>query len=414
MSLARSLLSPVLQQSVLPPSDTIAHREPFIASLTSAGPVVTAETALFLTVVLACVQVVSDAITEMPLYTYQDLGAGARRRLEGAWQARLLHDEPNPEMDAAQFWGDVTGHLCLDWNAFIGKQFDAKNRVSRLWPIRPDWVRITRERGVKTFHIRDEYGVWYPFTAAEIIHVRAGYGFDGLRSVSPVKLAAQQIGAGIAMERFMNDFWANGALPTAVLQTDKGIDPKRSRQLANRFLRTYRGRRRGIVVLEDGLEVKPLSWSHVDAQFIEQKRELVETIARVWRVPLGKLMTQISGTAKTYRNQEQERYELYSDAVLPKAIRMEKALSRDRDLFPAGSKQFCEFAADEVLRADSLTRALVNQIRTGGAAWARVDQIRGEENQPPDPDLQAKQLTDPTSPTAIPAGGSGGGSGGGR
>lgn len=396
MSLARSLLGPVVRtQSVLPPSDTIAYREPFISSGTASGPIITAETALFLTAVLACVQVVSDAITEMPLLTYQRLGDSGRRQVDGSWQHQLLHEEPNPEMDAAQFWGDVSGHLCLDWNSFVGKTFDARGRVAALWPIRPDWVRITREKGIKTFQIRDEYGVWFRFTQKEIVHTRAGFSFDGLRSVSPVRLAAQQIGAGLAMERFMNEFWANGALPTAVLRTDQELDDKRARQLANKFLRTYRSRRRGVAVLEKGLEVQPLSWSHVDAQFIEQKRELVETIARVWRVPLGKLMTQISGTAKTYRNQEQERYELYSDAVLPKAIRLEKAMGRDREMFPRGSGLFCEFNADEVLRADSLTRAQVNRIRAGGAAWATVEEIRAAENLPPNADLARKQLEQP-------------------
>jgi HK97 family phage portal protein len=397
VSLARSLLAPMARtQAALPPADTIAYREPFISAGTAAGPVISAETALFLTVVLACIQVVSDAITLMPLLTYQRLGSG-RQQVDGAWQHQLLHEEPNPEMDAAMFWGDVSAHLCMDWNAFIGKTFDARGRVSALWPIRPDWVRVERKQGVKIFLVRDEFSVWSTYTQKEIIHARAGYSYDGLRSYSPIRLAAQQIGAGIAMERFMNEFWANGALPTAVLQTANELDDKRARQLANKFMRAYRGRRRGIAVLEQGLEVKPLSWSHVDAQFIEQKRELVETIARVWRVPLGKLMTQISGTAKTYRNQEQERDELYSDAVLPKAIRLEKAVGRDRDIFPPSLGLFCEFNADEVLRADSLTRAQVNRIRTGGAAWTTVDEIRAEDNKPPSPELAQKQLEQPTS-----------------
>jgi HK97 family phage portal protein len=258
---------------------------------------------------------------------------------------------------------------------------------------------------VKLFHVRDEFGVWSTFTSREIIHARAGYCFDGLRSISPVKFAAQQIGAGLAMERFMNDFWRNGAIPTAVLTTSKSFtDPKQSQRLANRFLRTYRGRRRGVVVLEDGMTFTPLSWSHVDAQFMEQKRELVETIARVWRCPLGKLMTQISGTSQTYRNQEQERYELYGDAVLPKAIRIESALRRDRDLYPRGSGMFPQFDADQVLRADSLTRAKVNQIRAGGAAWARTDEIRADENRAPDAELAAKQLEAPASAPALGSG----------
>jgi hypothetical protein len=236
-----------------------------------------------------------------------------------------------------------------------------------------------------------------PLHDREIVHIRFGYGFDGLRSVSPVKLAAQQIGAGIAMEKFMNEFWRNGALPTLVLQTEKtfGDDGERARKLANRFLRTYRNRRRGVVVLEDGVTAKPLNWSHVDAQFMEQKRELVETIARVWRVPMSKLMSQVSGSSMTYRNLEQERHELYGDAVLPKVIRIESALRADADLFPSRLSLFPKFNADEVLRADSLTRAKVNAIRTGGAAWVEADEVRAEENLPPSERLMEKQLAAP-------------------
>ncbi len=403
MGLARSLLAPIAKpalQASPAPSDTIAWREPFLFAATDAGVVITPETSLFYSVVFACVKVISDAHVIMPLLTYQRVGDD-RRQVAGPTH-QLVHDEPNPEQDGAQFWGDLAAHISVDGNAFAGKTFASGGKLAALWPIRPDWVRIERRGGVKIFLVRDEFGHWYEFTSREIIHVRE-WSLDGLRGISPIRQAAQQIGAGLALERFMNEFWANGAMPSAVLETKKTLDPGRSRMLANRFLKAYRGRRRGVVVLEDEVQFKPVTWNHVDAQFMEQKRDLVASLARCWRIPVSKVMAQLTGSSDTYRNLDQDNTMFFTDAVLPRAVRFERGFGRDRDLYPQGSGLFSEFQPDAVLRADALTRAQVERIRLGGAAMELPSEARRREHMPVDERLDEKALQTPAQHVPDPS-----------
>jgi len=394
MSLVRRVLEPlvpVVEQRALPPEDLRSTVEGFFGAGTEAGQFVDYQASLFFSVVHACVRVKADAFVEMPCIVYRDR-QGRRERATDARSYFLLHDEPNPEMSAAEFWGLCEAQFSIDGNAFIGKTF-ADNAVAALWPIQPDRVRIGRERGQLVFYVRGEDGVESIFTQREIIHIR-DVSFGGIRGLSRVRLAAEQIGAGLALERFMNQFWRNGALPSVILKTKGTLTDDAHGRLLRRFLRSYRSRRRGVIVLEDDVDFEPVSLNHVDAQFIETKRELVESVARVWRVPLSKLAAPPSGSSMTYRNVESDNLQFHQDAVLPDAVRFESGFGRHRDLFPSGSGTFPEFLADAILRADSKTRAEVDKIALAGAAWLRVEEKRARENLPPDPELQEKQLRD--------------------
>lgn len=408
MSLVRRVLEPVvapaLEQRALPPDDTLRTYESFFGSTTAAGPFVTYETAMFFSVVHACVRVKADAFASMPFVVYRRNRDGkSRERAPDTRAYFLLHEEPNPEMSAPETWSLTAGHFSIDGNAFIGKTFK-DNQVAALWPIRPDRVRITRERGQLVFLVRGEDGVESVFTQREIIHVR-DVGWDGLRGWSPIKLAAQQIGAGLAIEKFMDDFWKHGAIPSVILKTKGTLTDDAHGRLLRRFLRSYRSRRRGVVVLEDGVDFQPVSLTHVDAQFIEQKKELVESVARVFRVPLSKLMTApSSGSSMTYRNLEQDNIVFHQDAVLPDAARFEHGFARHRDLFDPRERLFPEWLADAILRADSKTRAQVDAIALGNAPWLEVDEKRAREGMPPSERLQEKQLADPPPPAAAAAG----------
>lgn len=387
-------------QAAIPPSDTLTTLDAFFGAQTNAGEFVTYERALTLTAVFASIRILSDAVAAMTLETYEETNAG-RSPARALPVYQLLRDDPNPEMTAADCWGTITAHLNLDGNGFLGKQFagrPGREFVESLWPIRPDRVRVARNRGRLVYYVRDEFGVETVYTAADIIHIR-GLTIDGIRGLSPISMAREAIGAGLAIDTFSHRYWQQGAMPSAVLESDKEIEPKNADRLAKRAQRLYGGaRNRGrIVVLEDGLKWHQVSLSSVDAGFLDQYRVGVEQVARIFRVPLSKLQAVDSGSSITYRNLEMDQLQFYTDSVMPWAIRIEQALRRDPDLFPT-TRYGTEFSPDVLLRADAKTRAQVNQIALGSKPWKRPSEVRRTDGLGPDTDLDEFQLKDPSPP----------------
>ncbi len=193
--------------------------DPFLELLrqTAAGKTVTVERALNVAAVWAAVRILSDTIGSLPLIVYRREGEG-RGRADSSRSSRLLHDDPNPEMTAMTLWALVAVHLNTWGNSYLGKTFRGA-QVTELWPIRPDRVRVGRERGVKVFRVKDENGreLKQVFTAREIIHLH-GLTLDGVAGISPIAVARESIGAALAMDEYSNSFFREGALPRMVLK----------------------------------------------------------------------------------------------------------------------------------------------------------------------------------------------------
>lgn len=403
MGLVETLLPPPRPnrvQAAIPPADTLTTLDAFFGARTRAGEFVTYDRALTLTAVYACVRILSDAVGSMTLEAFEETTEGKNPARELPVFG-LLRDDPNPEMTAADCWGTVTAHLNIDGNAFLGKQFArlrGRDRLDSIWPIQPDRVRVAREAGRIVFYIRDELGIETRYTQAEIIHIR-GLSIDGIRGVSPISLAREAVGAGLGIEKFQNAWWQQGAMPSAVLETDKELSDSSAQKLQRRTQRLYGGaKNRGrIVVLEDGVKWRQVSLSSQDMGFLDQHQVGIETIARIFRVPLSKLQAVHQESSMTYRNIEQDQLQFYTDSVLPWAIRIEQALRRDPDVFPRA--QFgAEFKPDALLRADMKTRAEVNRIALGGARYKLPSEARRAEGLPEDDRLDELALRTPPAP----------------
>jgi phage portal protein BeeE len=91
--------------------------ELIVGRSTSAGVNVTNSTALQCIAYFDGVRLISETCGQLPLIEYRRLSRGKSRATDRAVY-RLLHDEPNPEMDAMSFKTTLTSH-CVTWgNAF--------------------------------------------------------------------------------------------------------------------------------------------------------------------------------------------------------------------------------------------------------------------------------------------------------
>jgi HK97 family phage portal protein len=346
---------------------------------------VSEENALQYLAVYACVRVLAESVAGLPLILYRRLENGGKERAYEHPLYDLLHANPNPDMTAYAFWETLIGHTALTGNGYAQVIYNRGGHVYALWPLNP--LRMTVER--KDGQLKYTYRLARPdangqmerfFMADEILHIH-GLGFDGVTGYSPVALARQAIGLGMAAEEFGSRFFGNDARPGVVLQHPGKLSDDAYKRLEKSWDQAHRGVNKShkAAILEEGLTVKEVGIPPEDAQFLQTRSFQVNEIARLYRIPphmIGDL------EHATFSNIEHQAIEFVVHTLRPWLVRAEQAVSM-RLLTPGERENyFAEFLVDGLLRGDTISRYQAYQVgRQGG--WLSANDVRRLENMNP-------------------------------
>jgi HK97 family phage portal protein len=161
---------------------------------------------------------------------------------------------------------------------------------------------------------------------------------------------------GIAMDRFLSQFYGEGGTPSSVLETDQKLTPDQARLLRETWSDTHNKRRKP-AVLTQGMKWRPITTSAADMQMIEHRESVIRDIARAYRIPIH-MIGGSGGDSQTYQNVEQAGINFVRYTLLPWMRRIEDAIS---EMLPL--TQFVRFNADEFMRADVTTRVNAQRIQ---------------------------------------------------
>jgi HK97 family phage portal protein len=188
-------------------------------------------------------------------------------------------------MTAQEMWELLVACLCLRGNFYAYKVF-ALGKVVELLPINPDMVKPK---------LNDDWSVEYEvnfksgkrtLTQDELWHVRL-FTLDGLNGLNPIAYARQAIGLGQAMEQHASKFFTNGAVASGVLATEQQLTDEAFNRLKTEFQGEHMGTANAHkpMILEMGLDWKPISLPAKDSQFIESKKLTDSQLCGLFRVP---------------------------------------------------------------------------------------------------------------------------------
>src|SRR5690606_33234580 len=104
--------------------------------LSASGEVVTDVKALSLSAVWACVNLISGTISSLPIMVYRTKADGSKEVAKDHPLYRLLHDSPNYDQSALDFWDFIAASIELRGNGFAQIVRENKRIVS-LNPINP-------------------------------------------------------------------------------------------------------------------------------------------------------------------------------------------------------------------------------------------------------------------------------------
>jgi HK97 family phage portal protein len=256
---------------------------------TTAGVNVNPESALSLTTVFACINIIATDVSALPLKVYQRRPDGSRIEIKGIPLVDRLAVSPDGETTSMRWRQAMLGHV-LGWgNAYAEIERDNGGRVIGLYLLDPRQVKPERHPATKRLFYRHEGKKTIP--AERMLHV-AGLGFDGLKGYSPVEMARQAIGLGIAAERTGGALYGNGAMPKGVLELPGVLkDEAAVARLRNNWNAVHQGAENAgsVAILEGGAKFTPTAINPEDAQFIATRKFQVEEICRLYRVPQNKV-----------------------------------------------------------------------------------------------------------------------------
>ena len=336
-------------------------------SLSAVNP----NTALTFSTVFACVRVIAESIATLPLFVYKRDGNNKIKAINHPLYS-LLHDAPNNECTSVSFIESLITQILLVGNGFVEIVRDNFNIVKELHLIDSNKIRIFRDTNNTILFEYNSDGVLITLSKSQVMHI-AGLGWNGIIGLSPISMMRKQITTGLHQDNFALDFFSNGVKKVPIISHPSRLNQDAKNNLKESFREAWE---KGIVVLEEGMKIDPITMNLSDAQFLESRRFSVEEICRIFRVPphlIGDL------SRSTNNNIEHQSIEFVTHTIRPWCVRIEKALNSYLLNHLEKKKYYIEFNLDGLLRGDTLTRQQANQIKLNNGVLTR-NEWRRQEN----------------------------------
>lgn len=354
------------------------------AEVAAFGRPVTPDTAMRVATVWACVRLLAESIGTLPLGLYRKKSDGSREVAGEHGLYSLLHDSPNADQSAVEFWEAVVSCLALWGNYYAEKARNGVGDVIALNFMQPDLVTVYRDangarryRWVTPKAMRD-------MSEDDVFHVR-GFGIGLDMGLSPIGYARSTLGAAMAADHSAASAFQNSVRPSGLLIYSKGTLTAEQRvQVRQQVLDPLTGPsgtgRAGI--LEAGFDWKDVTGGLPpgDLQLLETRAFHVEEICRWFRVPPF-MVGQTEKSTSWGTGLEQQMIGFLTFSLRPYLSRIEQAVKKQ--LVPLADRGtiYAEFNLEGLMRADSAGRAAL-YASAADHGWMTRDEIRAFENMP--------------------------------
>lgn len=319
---------------------------------TTSGLQVTPESALSLTAAYAAINTIATDVSSLPLRVYKRRPDGGRDEDRSHPVAELLTNSPDGETTAMRWMQAVMGHALGHGNGYAEITFGG-GRPAGLYLLDPRTRADRRPQDKKLFY-RLPDGTTLP--PGRVLHF-AGLGFDGLSGYSPIKLAREAIGLGLAAQQFGSSFFGNGAHPSGFLSTDKKMNEEAVKEFRKEWNDRHQGagKGNGVAILTNGWKWTQTTIAPEDAQFLATRQFQVVEIARIYRVPPHKIGDY---TQSHLANIEASNLDYLMTTLMPWCETIEQELNRK--LFTKEERAegyYVEHNMSALLRGDMKARA---------------------------------------------------------
>ncbi|WP_151732528.1 phage portal protein [Acinetobacter ursingii] len=349
---------------------------------TASGKFVTVDSALQLSAVFACVRLVSETVSTLPIKLYKTKADGSSELAKDHPLYKVLCKSPNYEMTTGRFWLFTVASIMLWGNAYVEITRGPNKRVISIDPLLPQNMVVQRNKTTKALeYFYTEDGVRRQINEKDMMHIRA-FGIDGVMGVFTINKGRETFGTAMSAEQAAGKFFENGLQTSGFLSTEQKLSDSQRKQIHSHLAKFVGSTNAGkMMVLEHGMEYNGITMNPEAAQMLETRSFEIEEICRWFRVPpfmIGHFDKQSSWSSSA----EAQDLNFMKYSLRPLLVNIEQEISRCLIGRFDAEDYYASFNVEGLLRADSKTRSeyYASALDHG---WMNRNDVRQKENLPP-------------------------------
>ncbi|MBT8423620.1 MAG: phage portal protein [Boseongicola sp.] len=276
------------------------------------------------------VKLIAEAAAAIPLVLQDE-----ERRFDVHPLLSLIR-RPNPGQGQAEMFEALFGQMLLSGNGYVEAVPDGAGAPFELHVLRSDRMRVVP--GTDGWPVAFEYAVGgrkHRFPVADgvstVCHVKAFHPQDDHYGLSPMQAAAQAVDVHNSASAWSKALLDNAARPSGAIVYNGGegqgtMSADQYDRLLSEMEAYHIGARNAgrPMLLEGGLDWKPMGFSPSDMEFQKTKESAAREIALAFGVP--PMLMGIPGDA-TYANYQEANRAFYRLTVLPLVGKVTEAVS---------------------------------------------------------------------------------------
>jgi HK97 family phage portal protein len=345
----------------------------------AAGRHVTVDSAMQIATAWACVRLISQTWGTLPVEVRVWDGKSSNATRDHPLYY-LLHEQPNADMTAVEFWSAL-GVALMTWGNAYAEVFRQGGRVVAIAPLPPRLITPERTQYGSIVYRYDDPSGYREIPEENVLHIK-GLTHDGLIGLSPISQACNTLGTAMAAEEASGKLFSNG-LRVAGHYTSPTVLSASQRAEAKNMIEGFHSTQMAgrAPLLEGGFKFESATIPPHEAELLANRQFGVEEIARWYGVP-GFMIGHTEKSTSWGAGLEQQMLAFHQLTLRPILKNAEQAIRR-RLLTPVErGKIDIEFNVEGLLRADSSGRAAFIKTMVEAGIYTR-NEGRAREGLPP-------------------------------
>lgn len=295
---------------------------------------ITLDESLSITAYLRAVRLRADTQASLPFNVIQVDRSDKRKVAKNHEAHRLMNEEFNPIMGSFEGRRAMQTHVDTTGNGFAEIIRNGSGQAEELWLLDPKKVKLFLKERTLVYEVGAEYTSdgkkirgkeGRIIQADNMFHVK-GFSYDGFIGMSPIDMASDVLGIGLASNKFVNRFFHNNAMPSTVISVEQKLDKEKAESLQESWVDRFGGKNQHKpAILGWGAKVMPLTMPLDQAQVVEIARHTVIDICRLMGVPPHLLFEM---ERETFTNIQTASQGWVRDTIRPNSIEWEQEANK--------------------------------------------------------------------------------------